>query len=68
MVAKARDTVGWLMPNPLANCVPDWGPVAKRRRSRSVWVGMNLNEKMNNKRILIEIECGSMGLGGVFVK
>jgi len=29
---------------------------------------MGLNEKMNEKRILIEIECGSMGLGGVFVK
>jgi hypothetical protein len=47
MVAKARDTVGWLMPNPLANCVPDWGPAARRRRNRSVWVGMGLNEIMN---------------------
>jgi hypothetical protein len=29
---------------------------------------MDLNEIMNDKRILIEIECGSIGLGGVPVK
>ena len=49
MAANARDTVGWLMPNPLANCVPDCGPVARRRRSKSAWVGMNLNLILNDK-------------------
>jgi hypothetical protein len=49
MAAKARDTVGWLMPSSLAICVPDLGPVAKRRRSNSVWVVITLNDMLNNK-------------------
>jgi hypothetical protein len=52
MAAKARDTVGWLMPSSLAICVPDLGPVAKRRRSNSVWVVIALNDILNNKWII----------------
>jgi hypothetical protein len=49
MAAKARDTVGWLMPSSLAICVPDLGPVAKRSRRISVWVVIALNDILNNK-------------------